>query len=63
MGQTGASQLLLRSGASVNLTGVQGKTPLMLASSQPGMEALVDTILNYEGDPCQKDIRGWTALE
>ena len=28
-----------------------------------GMEALVDTLLNYEGDPCQKDIRGWTALE
>ena len=22
-----------------------------------------DTLLNYEGDPCQKDVRGWTALE
>ena len=63
MGQTGSSQLLLRSGASVNLTGPQERSPLMLACAQPSMEALVDTLLNYEGDPCQKDVRGWTALE
>ena len=36
MGQIAASQLLLRSGASVNLSGPQERTPLMLASSQPG---------------------------
>jgi ankyrin repeat protein len=63
MGQVGAAQLLLRSGASVNLSGPLERTPLMLACTQPSMEALVDTLLNYEGDPAQKDVRGWTALE
>jgi len=50
-------------GASVNLPGPQERTPLMLACAQPSMETLVDTLLNYEGDPCQKDVLGWTALE
>jgi hypothetical protein len=53
----------LTPGASVNLPGPQERTPLMLACAQPSMETLVDTLLNYEGDPCQKDVLGWTALE
>ncbi len=41
MGQIGASQLLLRSGASVNLSGPQERTPLMLASSHPGVNFIL----------------------
>ena len=53
--------MLLRCGASVNLAGPKGITPLMIAAKDRKNMALVETLVDYEADIKAKDARGWDA--
>ena len=63
MGYVPTSQLLLRAGSEVNMTGPCGKTPLMIAASNPDLSILVDNLLNYEADPLFMDEEGHNAID
>jgi ankyrin repeat protein len=64
LGHVNSAQLLLRCGASANVTGPCDVTPLMLAcmDARAGGTAMVETLLDYEADPELKDQKGWTAM-
>lgn len=63
LGLVPAAQLLMRGGSEVNIPGPSGLTPLMMASANPNLNVIIDTLLNYEADPMVSDDQGRNALD
>ena len=53
--------MLLRCGASVNLSGPKGITPLMIAVQKKTNMGLVETLVDYEADIKATDAKGWDS--